>query len=81
MAIEAAVSHSVVQTPCTTGSVNAFWDWNCHAQFGFVRTLLTAIATSTAMTATATHRPGCRTGTALIGAGRVSRSVRQRVCS
>ncbi len=48
---------------------------NRHCQFSFVTTLLTAMATSTAMTTIAAQRPGWRTGTASSGAGRVSRSA------
>ena len=58
MAIAAMVSQIVVQTPCRTGPRNAFCHWKLHSQFGFVKTLWTNIATSKAMTATATHRPG-----------------------
>ena len=69
--IAATVSHKVVHTPLRTGSVNAFCSWKSHCQFGLVTTLLTTIATSTAMIATSTQRPGCRTGMALMASGGV----------
>ena len=45
-----------------------------HWNTGFVTSMCTNISARTPMTTAATHRPGCRTGTALIcsgGAGRV----------
>ena len=67
MAIESTVRISVLRRPRSTGSENRYWPTTSHSKFGFVRNECTSIATSTAMTATATQRPGCRTGTAWSG--------------
>ena len=57
------------RTPSRTRWSNRYFPTVSHRNLGLVTTLLTSIATSTASTATATQRPGCRTGTALISSG------------
>ena len=69
---------NVVRAPRSTAGVNMLSNMKLHWNTGFVSSMCTNIAMSTAMTAAAIHRPGCRTGTALIcsgGAGRVVVSV------
>ena len=75
MTIEATVSQSVLRRPSRTGPVKALSRWNAQPQLGLVSTLLTAIASRTASTATVIQRPGCRTGTARMDPGRASASV------
>ena len=67
IAIDSTVRISVLRRPRSTGSENRYWPTTSHWKFGFVRNEWTSIATSTTITTTATQRPGCRTGTALIG--------------
>src|SRR5689334_18080312 len=65
---------NVVRTPRITGGRNMLSNMNPHWNTGFVSSMCTNMRASTAMTAAATRRPGCRCGTARIcwgGAGRV----------
>src|SRR5687767_4510932 len=65
---------SVVRAPLSTAGVDMLSTMKPHWNTGFVTSMWTNIAASTAMTPAAIHRPGCRTGTARIcsgGAGRV----------
>ena len=52
--------------PGGSPSLNAYFHCSDQLKRGFVTTLWTSIAARTAMTTTATQRPGWRTGTALI---------------
>ena len=65
--IDSTVRISVLRRPRSTGSEKRYWPTTSHPKLGFVTNVWTSIATSTTMTATATHRPGWRSGTALIG--------------
>ena len=75
MSIASTVMISVVRAPRSTAGVNMLSNMNSHWNTGFVSSMCTNIATSTAMTAAAIHRPGCRTGTALICSGGAARVV------
>lgn len=79
IAIASTVSSSVVRTPPSTGGANMLSSMKRHWNAGLVTSMLTNIATSTATTAVATQRPGCRTGTALITSGSDGASVRGTV--
>src|SRR5690606_39366079 len=68
--IDSAVRISVLRSPFRTGGENRYSPTMCHRKLSLVSTVLTNIAASTASTATASHRPGWRTGTASIGFGR-----------
>src|SRR3954447_23087286 len=70
IAIDSTVSTSVLFRPFSTGGEKRYSPTTGQRKPGLVRIVLTSIAASTASTATASHRPGCRTGTALIGGGR-----------
>src|SRR6185436_411867 len=63
---------SVNMTPRLPGSYET--KMNFQRNWSLVTSRCTNIAVSTPITAIITHRPGCRTGTALIGSGR-ARSV------
>src|SRR3954447_6495710 len=71
----------VVRAPRSTAGVNMLSNMNPHWNTGFVSSMFTNIATSTAMTAAATHRPGCRTGTAWIRSGAAGRVLVSAVMS
>ena len=71
MSIDSTVRISVLRRPLRTGPENRYLPTTSQRKPSLVRIVLTSIAPSTASTAIATHRPGCRTGTALIGAGAV----------
>ena len=62
--------------PLRTGAENRYRPTTSQRNPSFVRIVLTSIAPSTTSTAIATRRPGCRTGTALIGAGDRARNWR-----
>ena len=66
---------SVVRAPRSTAGVNMLSNMNPHWNTGFVSSMCTNMASSTAMTTAATHRPGCRTGTARIRSGEPVRGV------
>ncbi len=59
-----------ISRPLTTGSANMESSTNGQLKDSLVSSMLTNIATSTAMAATASHRPGWRTGTASMRPGR-----------
>ena len=69
ISIDSTVRISVFCSPLRTGGENRYLPTTSHRKPSLVRIVLTSIAPSTASTATAAHRPGCRTGTALIGRG------------
>ena len=54
-----------VRTPLKTGGVNMLSNMKPQLKASLVTNMCTNIAARTASTAIATHRPGCRTGTAL----------------
>src|SRR4051812_5648546 len=80
--IDVMVSRIVPRRPSRTGSVNITprlpgpyeAKMNFQSNWLLVTSTCTNIAVSTPITAMRTQRPGCRTGTALIGSGR-ARSV------
>src|SRR4051812_8617647 len=77
-AMARTVMINVVRAPRSTGGRNMLSNMKPHWNTGFVTSMCTNISARTAMTAAATQRPGCRTGTARIcsgGAGRVVLSV------
>src|SRR5882757_8294747 len=61
-----AVSSSVATSPCITVPVVKYFLTRPQRQAGLENSVCTSIAASTA---TETHRPGCRTGTAVIRSG------------
>src|SRR4051812_18896839 len=78
MTMARTVMISVVRAPRSTGAEKMLSAMNPQENTGFVTSMWTNMATRTAITAAATHRQGCRTGTARIcsgGAGRVVVSV------
>src|SRR3990170_3555811 len=75
MTIDSTVSTSVFCKPLRIGGENRYCPTIRQRNPSLVSTVLTNIAASTAITATASHRPGWRTGTALIGSGRPSFSI------
>ena len=75
ISMEKIVSRIVPRTPAMIGGRNALSTMNAHWKWSFVMSMCKNIETSTARTAIATQRPGCRTGTALIGSGRARSSV------
>ena len=77
-AIARTVMMRTVRTPLKTGGVNMLSNMKPQLKASLVTNMCTNIAARTASTAIATHRPGCRTGTALTasgGAGRTGVSV------
>src|SRR5262245_51178335 len=74
MAIAKIVNRIVVLTPLMIGGRNMLSIMNDHWNALLVTSRWTNMPTSKAMTAIATQRHGCRTGTALIASGR-ARSV------
>src|SRR6266536_3718445 len=76
MSMEKMVSRMVPRSPSSTGGLNIILSLKMydHWKCSFVISRWTNIASRTASIPTATQRPGCRTGTALIAAGR-ARSV------
>ncbi len=70
IAIDSAVRISVLRRPFSTGGEKRYSATTDQPKPSLVSRELTAIAARTASTATASHRPGWRTGTALIGSGR-----------
>ena len=66
---------NVVRAPRRTAGVNMLSNMNSHWNTGFVTSMCTNIAMSTAIRPAAIHRPGCRTGTALICSGGAVRVV------
>ena len=76
MSIARMVIRIVPRTmPWMTGSLNMLSNMNDHSNLSFVTSRCTNMAVRTASTATATHRQGCRTGTALMGSGRARSDV------
>src|SRR3954468_13133241 len=83
--IDVTVSSTVPRRPSSTGPVNRTprlpgpyeTKMNFQSNWSFVSSTWANIAASTPITAMRTQRPGCRTGTALIGSGR-ARSLTSR---
>src|SRR5918993_952686 len=69
MTIDSTVRVSDVRTPWRTGGRNMLSNMNCHWNASFVSSMWTNIAATMARTTIATHRPGCRTGTAVMASG------------
>src|SRR5665213_141037 len=70
IAIDRMVSLMVIHTPRRMMLLKRYLRTVGHSRFGLVNSMCTSIATSTAITAIATHRQGCRTGTARMFSGR-----------
>src|SRR4029450_11834771 len=66
---------NVVRAPRRTAGVNMLSNMNPHWNTGFVSSMWTNIAMNTAIRPAAIHRPGWRTGTALICSGGAVRVV------
>jgi hypothetical protein len=69
ISIDSTVRINVLLSPLRTGPENRYRPTTSQRNPSLVRIVLTSIAASTASTAIAPQRPGCRTGTALIGVG------------
>src|SRR5829696_7140865 len=69
MTIDSTVRVSDVRTPSMTGGRNMLSSMKPHWNASFVRSMWTNIATTMARMTIATHRPGCRTGTAVMASG------------
>ena len=69
MIIASTVTISVVRTPSMTGGRNMLSSMKRHWNASLVTSMWTNIAATMARTTIATHRPGCRTGTAVMASG------------
>src|SRR4051812_2396783 len=78
--IDSTVTSSVpFRKPLITGCWFIAWKTKCQSNALLVTNRCTSMATSTAITAIATQRPGCRTGTASIAPGRSAAEAAGRV--
>jgi hypothetical protein len=75
MTIDSTVRVSDVRTPSMTGGRNMLSNMKRHWNASLVTSMWTNIAATMARTTIATHRPGCRTGTAVMASGSARSAV------